>query len=82
MQIFTMGKERAARALAGRTVTVEAALVERRDLLPVFSFSANLEAVWSSDISAKADGRIDLKLLVEEGRQSDGRHGACPTRYE
>ena len=63
---ISVGKERAARALAGRTVTVEAALVERRDLLPVFSFSANLEAVWSSDISAKADGRID-QLLVEEG---------------
>lgn len=45
---------------------MEAALVERRDLLPVFSFSANLEAVWSSDISAKADGQID-QLLVEEG---------------
>lgn len=59
-------KARADRALAGRTVTVEVAAVGRRDLAPVFSFSANLEAVWSTDVSAKADGRID-KLFVEEG---------------
>lgn len=63
---IAIGKERAARALAGRTVTVEVAALERRDLLPVYSFSANLEAVWSTDVSAKADGRID-QLLVEEG---------------
>lgn len=63
---IAIGKERAARALAGRTVTVETAVLERRDLLPTFSFSANLEAVWSTDVSPKADGRID-QLLVEEG---------------
>ncbi len=63
---IAIGKERAARAMAGRTVTVEAAVLERRDLLPTFSFSANLEAVWSTDVSPKADGRID-QLLVEEG---------------
>jgi len=63
---IAVGKERAARALAGRTVTVEVAAVQRRDLQPVFSFSANLEAVWSTDVSAKADGRID-QLFVEEG---------------
>lgn len=63
---IAIGKERAARALAGRTVTVEAAALERRDLLPKFSFSANLEAVWSTDVSAKADGRIG-QVLVEEG---------------
>jgi RND family efflux transporter MFP subunit len=63
---IAIGKERAARALAGRTVTVEAAVLERRDLLPQFSFSANLEAVWSTDVSAKADGRIG-QVLVEEG---------------
>ena len=63
---ISAGKERATRALAGRTVTVETAVLARRDLQPVFSFSANLEAVWSTDISAKADGRID-QLLVEEG---------------
>jgi len=59
-------KERASRALAGRTVTVEAVVVGRRDLVPAFSFSANLEALWSAEVSAKADGRID-KLFVEEG---------------
>ena len=63
---ISAGKERAARALAGRTVTVEAAVLARWDLRPVFSFSANLEAVWSTDVSPKADGRID-QLLVEEG---------------
>lgn len=63
---IAIGKERAARALAGRTVTVEVAAVQRRDLLPQFSFSANLEAVWSTDLSSKADGRID-QLFVEEG---------------
>lgn len=63
---ISTGKERAARALAGRTVTVEAAAVGRRDLSPVFTFSANLEAVWSTEVSTKADGRID-KLFVEEG---------------
>ncbi len=65
---IAIGKERAARALAGRTVTVEAAVLERRDVLPKFSFSANLEAVWSTDVSAKADGRIG-QVLVEEGDQ-------------
>jgi RND family efflux transporter MFP subunit len=59
-------KERAARALAGRTVTVEAATVGRRDLAPAFSFSANLEALWTTDVSTKADGRIE-RLFVEEG---------------
>ena len=63
---ISTGKERAARALAGRTVTVEAAAAGRRDLAPVFTFSANLEAVWSTEVSTKADGRID-KLFVEEG---------------
>ena len=63
---IAIGKERAARALAGRTVTVEAAELGRRDILPQFSFSANLEAVWSTDVSAKADGRIG-QVLVEEG---------------
>ena len=63
---IAVGKERAARALAGRTVTVEVAAAGRRDLAPVFTFSANLEAVWSTEVSTKADGRID-KLFVEEG---------------
>ena len=63
---ISTGRERASRALAGRTVTVEAAAVGRRDLAPVFTFSANLEAVWSTEVSTKADGRID-KLFVEEG---------------
>ena len=49
-----------------RELTVEVAAAGRRDLAPVYTFSANLEAVWSTDVSTKADGRID-KLFVEEG---------------
>lgn len=59
-------KQRASRALAGRTVTVEAAVVGRRDLEPKFSFSANLEALWTTEVSTKADGRIET-MFVEEG---------------
>ena len=63
---LSMNRDRASRALAGRVVTVEVDAVKKRDLLPSFSFSANLEAVWSADVSSKADGRID-RLPVEEG---------------
>lgn len=59
-------KERAGRVSQGRVVTVEVATVARRDIVPVMSFSGNLEPEWSADISAKVDGRID-RMLVEEG---------------
>ena len=59
-------KERAGRATQGRAVTAEIAPVSRKDITPVVSFSANLEPLWSADVSAKVDGRID-RILVEEG---------------
>ena len=59
-------QERAGKASQGRVVTVAVSQVVRRDINPVITFSANLEPVWSADISTKADGRIDT-LLVEEG---------------
>ncbi|HMM20266.1 MAG TPA: efflux RND transporter periplasmic adaptor subunit [Selenomonadales bacterium] len=59
-------KERAARMTQGRAVAVEVGTAAKRDIQPVYSFSANLEPVWSADISAKVDSRID-RLLVDEG---------------
>lgn len=59
-------KERAGRVSQGRVVAVEIGKVTRQDVMPVLSFSANLEPVWSADISPKVDGRVD-RLYVEEG---------------
>lgn len=59
-------KERADKATQGRAVAVETAAVARRDITPTLMFSANLEPVWSADISSKVDGRID-RLVLEEG---------------
>lgn len=63
---LTANKERAARATQGRAVVVETAAVTRQDIVPIVYFSANLEPVWSAEISAKVDGRID-RLMVDEG---------------
>jgi len=59
-------QERAGRVSQGRIVTVQAAPVARRDIVPVFTFSANLEPVWQADLAAKIDGRIEA-LYVNEG---------------
>lgn len=59
-------KERAGRVAQGRAVAVEIGKVTRQDINPVLAFSANLEPLWSAEISSKVDGRID-KLLVDEG---------------
>ncbi|MBP2645400.1 MAG: efflux transporter, family, subunit [Firmicutes bacterium] len=59
-------KERAARVTAGSATTVELGHVTRQDIRPVQTFSANLEPLWSADISSKVDGRID-RLYVDEG---------------
>lgn len=59
-------KERAGRVSQGRAVAVEIGTVAKKDITPVLSFSANLEPVWSADISPKVDGRID-QLYVNEG---------------
>lgn len=60
------GKERAGRVSQGQAVAVEIATVGRRDVMPVLTFSSNLEPVWSADISSKVDARID-RLTVDEG---------------
>lgn len=59
-------KERAGRNSQGRAVTVEVSSVTRQTIKPILTFSANLEPVWSADISAKLDGRIN-DLFVDEG---------------
>lgn len=59
-------KERAAKAGQGKGISVEVALVSRKDIIPIMTFSANLEPIWIADISAKVDGRIDI-LKVNEG---------------
>lgn len=63
---LTSNKERAGRVSQGRAVAVEIAPVTRKDITPELAFSANLDPLWSAEISAKVDGRID-RLLVEEG---------------
>jgi RND family efflux transporter MFP subunit len=59
-------KERAGRVSQGRVVAVEVGKVIRQDVKLVLSFSANLEPIWSADISPKVDGRVD-RLFVDEG---------------
>ena len=59
-------KQRASRASQGQLVSVEVAAVKRMDLLPVLFYSANMDPLWSADISPKVDGRID-QVLVNEG---------------
>lgn len=63
---LSANKERAGRVAQGRAVAVETGLVGRRDIQPVLSFSANLEPVWTADLSPKVDGRI-AALFVDEG---------------
>ncbi|MBP2654485.1 MAG: efflux transporter, family, subunit [Firmicutes bacterium] len=63
---YAANKERAAKVTEGRAVTVEVGHVTRQDVQPVLSFSANLEPLWSADISSKVDGRIE-NLYVDEG---------------
>jgi RND family efflux transporter MFP subunit len=59
-------KQRAGRISEGRGVAVQVGTVVRKDIIPMMSFSANLEPVWIADISSKVDGRMDT-LLVNEG---------------
>ncbi len=63
---ISANKERAAKVSQGRGIAVEIDVVSRRDIIPMLSFSANLEPLWNADISPKVDGRID-KLYVDEG---------------
>ncbi|MDR3348894.1 MAG: efflux RND transporter periplasmic adaptor subunit [Acidaminococcales bacterium] len=59
-------QERAARVFQGAATPVEISVVERRDIAPTLLFSANLEPVWSADLSPKLDSRLD-RLFVDEG---------------
>lgn len=64
-------KERAARMGQGKVIAVEVGTVVRKDISPLLTFSASLEPLWSADLSAKVDGRID-RLTVEEGDRVSG----------
>ncbi len=56
-----------AKNLAESNITsVQTEPVGRRDITPQMIFSAGLEPVWSADISAKVDGRIET-MYVNEG---------------
>lgn len=59
-------RARAANMAKSSTIAVQVAPVGRRDITPNMTFSANLEPVWSAEISAKVDGRINT-LNVNEG---------------
>ena len=59
-------QERAQRVFQGTQVSVDTEKVERKSILPTLVFSANLDPVWSADISPKVDSRLD-KLYVDEG---------------
>jgi len=59
-------KDRAGRISQGRTVAVEVSRVGRQDIRPFLKFSGSLEPLWSAEISAKLDGRLD-QVYVDEG---------------
>jgi membrane fusion protein, multidrug efflux system len=59
-------KDRADRQAKGRILTVDIGTVGRRDVQPILQFSANLEPVWTADVSPKVDGRV-ANLYVDEG---------------
>lgn len=65
-QNISMSKVRAAQMSQGKGVAVQVGIVGTRDIIPRVEFSAGLEPVWSADISAKVDGRVNT-VLVEEG---------------
>lgn len=59
-------EERAKRVFQGAQIAVETAVVKRQDIVPTLLFSANLDPIWSADISPKIDSRLDV-LNVDEG---------------
>lgn len=65
-QNIASSKERTAKMSQGKGVAVQVATVGTRDIIPKVEFSAGLEPIWSADISAKNDGRINT-LQVSEG---------------
>lgn len=65
-QNISANKERAGKMAQEKAVSVQVVQVSRRDILPKMIFSASLEPVWSAEVSAKVDGRINT-LPVAEG---------------
>jgi len=65
-QNISSNKDRATKMSQSKAVTVQVATVETRDITPRVEFSAGLEPIWSTDISAKVDSRINT-LSVSEG---------------
>ena len=63
---ISASNERANRASRAQAIAVDIAAVERRNITPVFSYSANIEPGWSANISSKVDGRIK-ELYVDKG---------------
>ena len=52
--------------LQTRPAAVQVAPVSRRDIIPVATYSGSLEPVWSADVSAKVDGRVNI-MVANEG---------------
>lgn len=64
-QNIAAGKERAGK-MQTKATAVQVAPVGRKDITPVVSYSGSLEPVWSAEVSAKVDGRVNA-LNVNEG---------------
>lgn len=64
-QNISLSKARAAQMAQGKGASVQVAAVETRDITPKAEFSAGLEPIWSADISAKVDSRINTLSLSE-----------------
>lgn len=62
----TAGKARASQMSQVKAAAVQVAQVGRKDITPKVVFSGSLEPAWSTDVSAKVDGRINT-LVVNEG---------------
>lgn len=59
-------QQKAARVSGAGSIEVETAVVGRQDVIPELVFSANLDPIWSAEISPKFSGRLD-RLYVDEG---------------
>lgn len=59
-------QQKAARVSGAGSIEVETTVVGRQDIIPELVFSANLDPVWSAEISPKFSGRLD-RLRVDEG---------------
>lgn len=59
-------QQKAARVSGAGSIEVETTVVGRQDIIPELIFSANLDPVWSAEISPKFSGRLD-RLYVDEG---------------